>query len=90
VSDRIVLKWPLTFTGHGIGLTQFMQPGPVVAVAWQHENVTVWIDHPVESQKIQRSFEAIPTGLPFPPGATHVGSAISDDLVFHVYEVSGP
>lgn len=64
-----------------------MLPGPVVAVAWQKGNVVIWIEHQVEAGKYQRGFEAIPTGVDFIGIGTHVGTAVSDDLVFHIYEI---
>jgi hypothetical protein len=86
VSDRIILKWIVPPDG----LTAMMQPGPVVAVAWQRDEVTVWIDHDREARRVERSFVAVPTGVPFPAGGFHVGSAVSDYLVFHVYELTQP
>lgn len=88
MSDRIVLKWPLTLTPAGMGLEQRMLPGPVVAVAWQRDRVTLWIEHPIEGSKVDRLFVAVPTGSSFPAGAVHVGSAVSEGLVFHVYELA--
>lgn len=81
--SRIVLKWTID----NAILERYMLPGPVIAVAWQKGLPTIWIDHYVEGSKSLRGFEVIPTGMEFPGIGEHVGSAVSDELVFHVYEV---
>ena len=83
MSDRIILKWPMDDPQMG----GMMLPGPVIAVGWQHDRLTLWIDHAVEARKVNRQFIAIPTGQAFATGAEHVGSAISNSFVFHVYEL---
>jgi hypothetical protein len=85
MSETIILKWPLESATSEI----WMQPGPVIAVAWQHELPTLWIAHDLHAPKLLRSFEAIPTGTPIPGIGVHVGSAISDELVFHIFELTG-
>jgi hypothetical protein len=85
MSETIILKWPLENERNEI----WMQPGPVIAAAWQFGLVALWIAHELNAQKLLRSFEVIPTGVPFIGIGVHVGSVISDRLVFHVYELTG-
>lgn len=85
MSETIILKWPLEDEVQEI----WMQPGPVIAVAWQFSLVTLWIAHELNAPKLLRSFQVLPTGVPFTGIGVHVGSAISDLLVFHVYELTG-
>ena len=62
----------------------------ILTVAWQNGNPTIWAEvDPDAERKAIRSFAAVPTGSPWskPEGATYLGSAVSDELVFHVYEV---
>lgn len=69
----------------------------ILAVAWQWGGIALWaeilLDVDVPALRPRR-FQVIATGERFEPAALdgdgrtlYVGSAISDELVFHVYEV---
>lgn len=66
--------------------------GRVLAVAWQRGNPTMWVEVDPTAPLAERRFIAVPTGEPFglvAEGRTpYIGSAIGDELVFHVYELS--
>lgn len=63
-------------------------PGPVIAVAWQHHRLTVWCEVGPPGQATQpHELVAVATGeAPPGPGWHHAGSAVSDEVVFHVYQ----
>lgn len=80
---RQVLKY--TVTAAGVRVPE----GNVLAVAWQRGEVCVWIE--VSTHELYlvptRRLRAIPTGIPFDETKLRfVGSALSDDLCFHIYE----
>jgi hypothetical protein len=94
--SRVIWKYPLTRPEMLLDVPEagFMEPGIVRAVAWQHENPTLWIEVDPDKEPKPRRFNVVGTGDRFDPGdrydpdgALYVGSAISNDLVFHVYEV---
>lgn len=85
---RAIWKYPLTAADQVVE----SPPGEVRAVAWQLGNPTVWIEVVPESDEtLRRRFRVIATGERFDLAqyewAVYRGSAISDELVFHVYEV---
>jgi len=92
---RVVWKYPLTQAEQTLQVPDagIMESGPVRAVAWQHGNPTLWIEVNPEGKSRLRRFRVVATGEPFEPRsprgfeATYVGSAVSDALVFHVYEL---
>ena len=68
--------------------------GRILAVAWQRGNPTMWIEVDLDAPLTERQFIAVPTGEPFElqllnlDGRTpYIGSAVGDELVFHVYEL---
>ncbi len=75
-----VLKFQLTFGN------EWQVPGAVIAVAWQHDRLTVWCEVDADDADT-RTLRVVATGGDVPRGV-HVGSAVSDELVFHVYEVT--
>lgn len=60
-------------------------PGPVIAVAWQHGALTVWCVVPEPAAPHQLAVLATGEHAPGHPWR-HAGSAVSDELVFHVYQ----
>ena len=93
--NRVVWKYPLTAPEVELQVPEagFMEPGIVRAVAWQHDNPTLWIEVDPDKEPKPRRFRVKATGEPFDAGTAligqYVGSAVSDPLVFHVYEIPG-
>lgn len=62
--------------------------GHVLTVAFQHGKLMAWVEHK-DAEPGCRYVNVIPTGQEFPSSFLadfeHVGSAVSDDLVWHVY-----
>ena len=88
---RVVWKYPLTKPEM---LLQVPEPGIVRTVAWQHDNPTLWIEVDPDKVRRERLFYVMATGQEFALSTVYgdliyVGSAVSDSLVFHVYEVPG-
>jgi hypothetical protein len=56
-------------------------------VAWQKGDVCIWyeFEHGSSYGNEERIIRVIPTGVAFEEDLDYVGSAVSDDLVFHVY-----
>ena len=94
--SRAIWKYPLTGPEVLLQVPQagFMEPGIVRSVAWQHDNPTLWIEVETDKPPQPRLFRVKATGERFDAGTEligqYVGSAISDDLVFHVYEIPHP
>lgn len=80
---RRVLKWsvPVDYAVHPIG------NGKVVHVGCQTGpgSVQVWTEE--TSPSVTRPVTVFGTGDPIPSTAQHVGSAIAEPFVWHVYEV---
>lgn len=83
---RVVWKYSLLGADSRLSIPP---PGIVRAVAWQHDNPTMWIEVSPYDLPVPRRFIVVATGTPLPEGLSlwHLGSCISDELVFHVYEV---
>lgn len=76
-----VLKYSLKLE-NTLLLPQWSKP---LCVAWQRGDVCMWVQVPDEGEQTPRYFYVNPTGAPI-EGHTYIGSAVSDSLVFHVYE----
>lgn len=61
--------------------------GRVIACGWQNGVPTVWVQHDAMFTSKPLILRMVPTGVDFQVPGPHVGSAISDELVFHVYRV---
>ncbi len=66
---------------------QLPRSAVVRAVAWQGMGIHMWIELDPDKEPVHRKFVVAATGEPTPTGGAYVGSAISNLLVFHVYEV---
>lgn len=62
-----------------------IREGKVVAVGFQFGNPTAWVEHDDAFHFGNMSLEIVPTGVTFSGNGQHVGSAISDAYVWHVY-----
>ena len=85
----LILKYPVT-----PGLLQRLPAGGEIRkVAFQHGRLMVWIEHlgPEDAERgLGREIMVIPTGaaMAIPKAFKYVDTAVSDDLVWHVY--AGP
>lgn len=58
----------------------------ILHVSWQHADVYIWYEFDTGAPMEERSIKVVPTGLEFDPGGlNYIGSAVANDLVFHVY-----
>jgi len=75
-----ILKYPL-----GYGLNS-VPAGKILEVGIQHGNLTVWIE--VQENRVDfQNLEVKATGEGFnAAGLKHVGTAVSDLFVWHVYK----
>lgn len=76
-----VLKWRLQ------GIRNRMPVGKIVAVGFQQGRPHVWVET-LPGEKGEMSIETVMTGGEVPENGTHVGTAVSDEFVVHVYRVS--
>jgi hypothetical protein len=85
---RVIHKYPL----FGYGRHEVPE-GDVLAIGFQADNLFAWIEHNTEWEKYgyKMNLVVFPTGYEFSesmdPSRKHVGSAVSNDCVWHVYKV---
>ena len=83
-ANTVVLKYQIPEPGAGY---KSYPNGKVVAVAFQGDVANVWIEH-TDDDPWTLYLRSEATGRRFDKeGGEHVGSAISDALVWHVYAV---
>lgn len=65
--------------------------GKVVAVAWQTGALCVWVEYSGRPSAERQNLRIFGTGDPFkvPEGHVHLGTAVGDTLVFHLYGLRG-
>ena len=78
---KIVLKY--SFAGDNF---VSVPVGPIRAVAFQRGEVCVWVEVDKFNARRDRILIIYPTGVDVGPFLNFVGTAVSDDLVWHVYE----
>jgi hypothetical protein len=49
-------------------------------------NPTLWIEHDLTKPLVPRTFLVVGTGMYVEPDATHVGSMVAGEFVWHIYE----
>lgn len=59
--------------------------GEIRKVTFQRGALSLWIECDLDRGESEQHVIAVPTGAPFDAMATYVDSAVSDDLVWHVY-----
>lgn len=84
---RAIWKYPLTQPEQEV---EMPYPGIIRAIAWQNGNPTLWVEVDPDGPIHKRRFAVVATGQRFSVNTydhdAYIGSAISDELVFHVYD----
>ena len=79
--------WKDQIGTHGRYDAEWPDGSEIVMVAGQGDYVTFWYECDPEAEYTTRKFQVCWTGEPAPEGGKHIGTAMVQYLVCHVYEV---
>jgi hypothetical protein len=76
------------------GTMTVIPAGEILRVGFSRGELAVWVERPVDTGTGQpvpgeQQVAAVPTGAEFSGAGDYVGSAVSDELVYHVYHNAG-